>query len=125
MRAFLGIAVVVMSARADDVAAPYWWHTEDPTEETRLKLYNGIELPRVGYGCAGRAPADRVKTALDAGARLLDTAQAPEWYDEAAAAARAITKLHGAFRMHFLCAQHGARVVLNVSAKFWRISSPD
>jgi len=27
--------------------------------------------------------------------------------------------------MHFLCAQLGAGVLLNISAKFWRISSPD
>ena len=34
----------------------------------------------------------------------------------------AVTKLHGAVKMKFLCAQRGARVFLNISAKFWRIS---
>ena len=37
----------------------------------------------------------------------------------------AVTKLHGAFTVHFLCAQRVARVLLNISAKSWRISSPD
>ena len=41
------------------------------------------------------------------------------------AADGAVTKLHGAFKVHFLCAQRGAGVLLNISAKFWRISSPD
>ena len=36
--------------------------------------------------------------------------------------ARAVTKLHGAFKVQFLCAQRGARVFLNISAKFWRNS---
>ena len=31
----------------------------------------------------------------------------------------AVTKLHGAVKVHFLCAQRGARVLLNSSAKFW------
>ena len=35
------------------------------------------------------------------------------------------TKLHGAFKVYFLYAQRGAGVFLNISAKFWRISSPD
>ena len=39
----------------------------------------------------------------------------------APAAARAVTKLHGAFKMHSLCARV-AGVLLNISAKFWRIS---
>ena len=43
----------------------------------------------------------------------------------AAAARRAGTKLRGAFKVQFLCAQRGAGVLLNISAKFWRISSPD
>ena len=32
---------------------------------------------------------------------------------------RAVTKLHGAFKMHFLYAQRGAGVFLIISAKFW------
>ena len=38
---------------------------------------------------------------------------------------RAVTKRHGAVKVQFLCAQRGAGVLLNISAKFWRISSPD
>ena len=38
-----------------------------------------LRVPRVGYGCAGRATADLVEAALRAGVRLLDTAQAAEW----------------------------------------------
>ena len=37
----------------------------------------------------------------------------------------AVTKLHGAVKVQFLCAQREAGVSLNISAKFWRISSPD
>ena len=32
------------------------------------------------------------------------------------------TKMHGAFKVHFLCAQREAGMFLNISAKFWRIS---
>ena len=38
--------------------------------------------------------------------------------------ARAVTKLHGAFKLQFPCAQRGAGVLLNISAKFWRNSRP-
>ena len=38
--------------------------------------------------------------------------------------ARARTKLHGAFKVQLLRAQRGARVLLNISAKFWRNSRP-
>ena len=37
----------------------------------------------------------------------------------------ALTKLHGAFKVQFPCAQRVESVLLNISAKFWRISSPD
>ena len=37
---------------------------------------------------------------------------------------RAATKLHGAFKMHFLYAQRGAGVFLIISAKFWRNLRP-
>ena len=36
----------------------------------------------------------------------------------------AVTKLHGAFKVQFLCAQRGAGMLLNISAKFWRNSRP-
>ena len=38
------------------------------------------------------------------------------------AAGWAVTKLHGAVKVQFLCAQRRAGVLLNMSAKFWRIS---
>ena len=60
--------------------------SEDICTSPNVTLSNGVEMPRVGYGCAGRATAASVEAALRAGARLLDTAQAAEWYDEAAVA---------------------------------------
>ena len=36
----------------------------------------------------------------------------------------AVTKLHGAFKVQFLCAQRGAGVLLNISAEFWQNSRP-
>ena len=54
--------------------------------EENVTLSNGLVMPRVGYGCAGRASARSVETALRSGARLLDTAQAKEWYNEAGVA---------------------------------------
>ena len=42
----------------------------------------------------------------------------------AAADARAVTKLRGAFKMQFPYAQRGADVFLNISAKFWRNLRP-
>ena len=43
-------------------------------------------------------------------------------YDATAAAVGAVTKVHGAFKVEFLCAQRGARVLLYISAKFRRNS---
>ena len=59
---------------------------EDPRTSPTIKLSNGVIMPRVGYGCAGKASAQYVERALREGVRLIDTAQADEWYDEAAAA---------------------------------------
>ena len=59
---------------------------EDPLTSPTLTLSNGVVMPRVGYGCAGKASARYVERALREGVRLIDTAQADEWYDEAAAA---------------------------------------
>ena len=59
---------------------------EDPRTSPTIKLSNGVIMPRVGYGCAGKASARYVEKALREGVRLIDTAQADEWYDEAAAA---------------------------------------
>uniref|UniRef100_A0A7S1XMA9 NADP-dependent oxidoreductase domain-containing protein n=1 Tax=Phaeomonas parva TaxID=124430 RepID=A0A7S1XMA9_9STRA len=45
---------------------------------------SSVVVPRVGFGCAalGAAAPQSVQTALSAGLRLLDSAQAREWYDE-------------------------------------------
>ena len=59
---------------------------EDPRTSPTIKLSNGVVMPRVGYGCAGKASARYVERALREGVRLIDTAQADKWYDEAAAA---------------------------------------
>lgn len=47
---------------------------------------SSIKMPLVGFGCAGLGSKgeDAVLHALHAGFRHLDTAQATEWYDEAA-----------------------------------------
>ena len=37
---------------------------------------------------------------------------------------RAVTKLHGAFKVQFSCAQRGAGVFLNALSTFWRTSRP-
>lgn len=47
-----------------------------------VTLANGVVMPRVGFGCAGRLGADVLGEALRAGYRAFDTAQAWEWYDE-------------------------------------------
>jgi diketogulonate reductase-like aldo/keto reductase len=45
---------------------------------------HGLRIPRLGLGTAGLGSktAFVTQTALDAGIRLIDTAQAPEWYSE-------------------------------------------
>lgn len=50
--------------------------------ETRLS--NGVVMPTVGFGCAGRLGAAVLRDAIRAGYLLFDTAQAFEWYDEGA-----------------------------------------
>jgi len=46
-------------------------------------LSNGVAIPMVGFGCAGRLQRHTLGQAIDAGFKLFDTAQAAEWYDEA------------------------------------------
>lgn len=45
-------------------------------------LSNGIKMPLVGYGCAGRLGRAPLLQAIQAGYRLFDTSQATEWYLE-------------------------------------------
>lgn len=49
-----------------------------------VTLLTGAQMPLVGFGCAGRMGASTLIEAVGAGYRLFDTAQAHEWYDEAA-----------------------------------------
>ena len=73
------LALIIMATQA--------LQQEDrPRTSPTIKLSNGVVIPRVGYGCAGKASARYVERALREGVRLIDTAQADEWYDEAAAA---------------------------------------
>ena len=63
------------------------------------------------------------KTKKDiAEAELADRLRNVNW-DEPPAKTRAGTKLRGAFRVQFLCAQRGG-ALLDISATSWRISSP-
>lgn len=48
-----------------------------------LTTLSGLRMPAVGAGTAARLNSSTVATAVDLGFRLLDTAQAVEWYDEA------------------------------------------
>jgi len=68
-------------------------------------LHNGVRIPRVGLGTAGRLGSESVAAAFAEGVRLFDTARAKEWYDEGAvaraledprdrAASIVVTKLH-------------------------------
>ena len=55
--------------------------------EPKVVLSNGMSMPRVGLGTAGRMRSPVVTMALEEGVALIDTARAKEWYDEDAAAA--------------------------------------
>ncbi|GJP46923.1 hypothetical protein CLOM_g6168 [Closterium sp. NIES-68] len=54
-----------------------------------VRLWNGVMMPRVGFGTAGLGDetAQAVEWALEAGYRLFDSAQAREWYREDAVGA--------------------------------------
>jgi diketogulonate reductase-like aldo/keto reductase len=49
---------------------------------TTVTLNNGVEMPLVGCGLAGKLGVDSIRAAIRAGYRLFDTAQAKEWYNE-------------------------------------------
>jgi diketogulonate reductase-like aldo/keto reductase len=49
---------------------------------TTVTLSNGVEMPLVGCGLAGKLGVRSIEEALRAGYRLFDTAQAKEWYNE-------------------------------------------
>jgi len=92
-----------------------------------LTLRHGVEMPSVGYGTAGRMNERSIALALDAGFQLLDSAQAPEWYDEDAAANAArghsqvfvTSKIHA--RHH---GRHSARTQARISiGKFDRLDA--
>ena len=52
--------------------------------DVTIKLQNNVHIPRIGLGTAGLRDKTRilVDQALSSGFRLIDTAQAAEWYDE-------------------------------------------
>ena len=55
----------------------------DPTRQaTSALLSNGVRMPLVGYGCAGRIGRKPLGEALELGYALFDTSQASEWYLE-------------------------------------------
>ena len=65
------------------------WCTTAPTpgppqHDASIPLHNGVPYPLVGFGTAamGHHSREATMTALQAGYRHLDTAQAPEWYSE-------------------------------------------
>ena len=45
-------------------------------------LSNGVVMPLVGFGCAGRLGRAPLTQAIHAGYTLFDTSQAQEWYLE-------------------------------------------
>jgi len=61
----------------------------DTCRETTVTLSNGVEMPRVGFGLAGmkgKETRESVRLHFKAGFRMLDGAEAKEWYDDEAAA---------------------------------------
>lgn len=42
-----------------------------------IRLWNGVEIPSIGYGTAGRMSQHQISTAIDRGYKLIDSAQAP------------------------------------------------
>ena len=55
-----------------------------PAWKTRTALLsNGVRMPLVGFGCAGRLGRHPLGDGISAGYELFDTSQAAEWYDEA------------------------------------------
>ena len=72
---------------------------------------------------AGFSGATRVTLGGDRGAGaggVVKPARDAPTFRRPSAALRAVTKLHGTFKVPFLCAQRRAGVLLNISAKFWR-----
>ena len=51
-------------------------------DNSTVLLSNGVPLPMVGFGCAGKLGRSPIGAAIDAGFTLFDTSQAPEWYSE-------------------------------------------
>ena len=52
------------------------------SNETTISLSNGVRVPLVGYGCAGKLGRGPIGEAITQGYLLFDTSQAHEWYDE-------------------------------------------
>ncbi|KAJ1635661.1 NADP-dependent oxidoreductase domain-containing protein, partial [Pavlovales sp. CCMP2436] len=56
----------------------------EPSGPPATDLLSGAQMPLLGFGCAGRLGAGTLREAARLGYTLFDTAQAHEWYDEAA-----------------------------------------
>mmetsp|Transcript_26989 Transcript_26989/g.25843 ORF Transcript_26989/g.25843 Transcript_26989/m.25843 type:complete len:329 (-) Transcript_26989:357-1343(-) len=70
---------------------------------------HGLHLPRLGLGTAGLGGNDEeiTLTALNFGVKLVDTAQAPEWYNE-----RGVGKGIQRYRSQFLSPKNDSVVIL-------------
>lgn len=71
-------------------------HVAMATQPATLKLNTGYDMPMVGIGTAAALGRSEVNVALEAGYRLIDTAQAVEWYREDEAGAGLHMFLSGA-----------------------------
>ena len=76
------VVVVVLASRAPPCVAVANKATgtgTGPGSERASMLSNGLMFPLLGFGTSSGVQRRHVHDALDAGARLLDTAQAHEW----------------------------------------------
>ena len=71
-------------ARTCPLACNMCTHAYDHEPPHAVALWNGLFMPTTGFGTAGlgERAAETVSMALKQGVRLLDSAQAPEWYRE-------------------------------------------
>lgn len=81
----------------------------DSMSANTLLATHGLHLPRLGLGTAGLGGNDEeiTLTALNFGVRLVDTAQAPEWYNE-----RGVGKGIQKYRNQFLSPKNDSVIIL-------------
>ena len=83
-----------------------------------LTTVSGLSIPAVGLGTAARINASTVATAIDLGVKLLDTAQAAEWYDEAGVGTG--IRMSRRQRDELWITNVGGRVAMAIEAPFHR-----